>query len=68
MASTNEIRSKFENLPTISEDPMYESINNIIQTLYGNELTLTTPLGGGSEVDTSSVISPSASVGCDQGK
>ena len=47
--SADDIVAKFtvKTLPSIIGEPNYESINNMVQTLYGNAATLATTLGGG---------------------
>jgi hypothetical protein len=47
--SADDIVSKFpvKTLPTIHGEPDYETINNMVQTLYGNAASLSTTSGGG---------------------
>jgi cell division septum initiation protein DivIVA len=47
--SVDDIVAKFpvKILPTITGEPDYEAINQLVQTLYGNAASLATTLGGG---------------------
>jgi hypothetical protein len=47
--SINDIVTKFplKNIPTITGEPDYSSINEMVQQLYGNAASLPTTLGGG---------------------
>ncbi len=47
--SVNDIVAKFpiKILPLIMGEPDYETINHMVQTLYGNAASLATTLGGG---------------------
>jgi hypothetical protein len=46
--SVDDIMSKFpiKILPTITGEPDYETINHMVQALYGNAASLATTLGG----------------------
>ena len=50
--TVDEILAKFlaKTLPSIQGEPTYESINDMMQSLYGNIATIKTPLGGGRHV------------------
>ena len=47
--SVDDVIAKFprKTIPVITGEPDYNTINNMVQLLYGNAASLTTSLGGG---------------------
>ena len=58
--SVDDIVSKFpiKTLPIITSEPNYESINKMVQTLYGNAASLSTTLGGGQHGHIGLIMTP----------
>jgi hypothetical protein len=58
--SVDDIISKFpiKTIPNINGEPDHESINNMVQTLYGNAATLATTSGGGAHGHIGLIMTP----------
>jgi hypothetical protein len=58
--SVDDIVAKFptKTIPTISGEPDYASINNMVQLMYGNAASLPTTLGGGQHGHVGLIMTP----------
>jgi hypothetical protein len=47
-----------KSIPTITGEPDYDAINQVVQTLYGNAASLATALGGGAHGHIGNIMTP----------
>jgi hypothetical protein len=63
LSSAEDIVAKFpiKTIPTINREPDYETINTMVQTLYGNTASLATTTGGGAHGHIGLIMTPALS-------